>query len=97
MRISSLPWEQVARTNEKGKKLAERMGLMPVSPVDNDHERESWGWADFMLEDLKMLASCDAMLVLCSPEEAKTSYGVQIEILWAEKLGLPVMYTLNIG
>lgn len=94
MRISDQQREQVVAANEAGKRIAITGGFEPISPLDGE-KGENWEWKDHMLDDLQKLSACDAMLVLCTKEEAKTSFGVQIEILWAKKLGLPISYVLT--
>lgn len=91
MRISFYSEEEVNKTNEAGVQLATAMGFEPISPLDGV-KREEWMWQDCLLDDLRKLSACDAVLVLCTREEAKESYGIQIEILQAERLGIPVLY-----
>lgn len=93
-RISSQPWEQVKRLFTYGCKYAESMGYEAVSPLEGEKGKE-WQWQDFMLDDLKKLSECSKMFVLGTPEEVTKSYGVQIELLWARKLGIEVTYLAN--
>lgn len=90
-RISSQPWEQVKEAFAYGCKYAESEGYEAVSPLAGE-KGENWKWEDFMLDDLKKLSECSRMFVLGTPEEVKNSYGVQIELLWAEKLGIERTY-----
>lgn len=91
MRISFHSEEEVEKTNEAGMQLATAMGFEPISPLDGV-KGEDWMWQDYMIDDLQKLPACDAVLVLCTREEVKESFGVQVEILWAERLGIPVLY-----
>lgn len=90
-RISSQPWEQVKKSFAFGCKYAEAAGYEAVSPLAGE-KGENWKWQDFMIDDLKKLSECDVMFVVGTPEEVKESYGVQIELLWAEKLGIEIAY-----
>ena len=47
-----------------------------------------------MIDDLKKLSECDVMFVVGTPEEVENSYGVQIELLWAEKLGIEITHII---
>ena len=92
-RISSQPWEQVKKLFALGCKYAESKGYEAVSPLEGEGEKdENWKWQDYMLDDLKKLSECDKMLVLGTLEQVRDSYGVLIEILWAEKLGIEITY-----
>lgn len=90
-RISSQPWEKVKKTFTIGCLHAEFAGYEAVSPLVGE-KGENWEWKDYMLDDLKKLSECDVMFVVGTPDEVKNSYGVQIELLWAEKLGIEIAY-----
>lgn len=90
-RISSQPWEQVKKSFAFGCKYAESKGYEAVSPLAGE-KGENWQWQDYMLDDLQKLSECSRMFVLGTPEEVKESYGVQIELLWAKKLGIEIKY-----
>lgn len=90
-RISSQPWEKVIKTFTIGCLHAESEGYEAVSPLAGE-KGENWQWKDFMLDDLKKLSKCSRIFVLGTPEEVAESYGVQIELLWAEKLGIEITY-----
>ena len=90
-RISSQPWEEVKEAFAYGCKYAESKGYEAVSPLAGE-KGENWQWSDYMLDDLKKLSECSTMFVLGTPEEVKESYGVQIELLWAKKLGIEIIY-----
>lgn len=90
-RISSQSWEEVKKSFAFGCKYAEAAGYEAVSPLAGE-KGESWQWQDYMLDDLKKLSECSRMFVLGTPEEVANSYGVQIELLWAEKLGIEITY-----
>lgn len=90
-RISSQPWGQVKKAFAFGCKYAEAAGYEAVSPLEGE-KGENWEWSDYMFDDLKKLNECNRMYVLGSPERVRESYGVQIEILWARKLGIHIEY-----
>lgn len=93
-RISSQPWKNVKKAFAFGCMVAKKKGYEPISPLAGE-KGKNWQWQDFMLDDLKKLSECSKMFVLGSPEEVKESYGVQIELLWARKLGIEVTYIAN--
>lgn len=90
-RISSQPWEEVKKSFAFGCRYAESKGYEAVSPLAGE-KGENWEWKDYMLDDLQKLSECSKMYVLGSPEEVAESYGVQIELLWAKKLGIKIIY-----
>lgn len=90
-RISSQPWEEVKKLFAFGCRYAESKGYEAVSPLAGE-KGENWEWKDYMLDDLQKLSECSKMYVLGSPEEVAESYGVQIELLWAKKLGIKIIY-----
>lgn len=90
-RISSQPWEEVKKSFAFGCRYAESKGYEAVSPLAGE-KGENWEWKDYMLDDLQKLSECSKMYVLGSPKEVAESYGVQIELLWAEKLGIEITY-----
>ena len=92
-RISSQPWEKVKKTFTIGCLHAEFAGYEAVSPLAGE-KGENWKWQDFMIDDLKKLSECDVMFVVGTPEEVENSYGVQIELLWAEKLGIEITHII---
>lgn len=92
-RISSQPWLQVKEAFAFGCNYAEAAGYEPVSPLAGEKGKD-WEWKDYMLDDLNKLSECSKMFVLGTPEEVKESYGVQIELLWAEKLGIEITHII---
>lgn len=90
-RISSQPWGEVKKSFAFGCRYAESKGYEAVSPLAGE-KGENWEWKDYMLDDLQKLSECSKMYVLGSPEEVAESYGVQIELLWAKKLGIKIKY-----
>ena len=90
-RISSQPWELVKKAFAFGCKYAESKGYEAVSPLAGE-KGENWEWQDYMLDDLRKLSECCKMYVLGSPEQVAESFGVQIEVLWARKLDIDVIY-----
>lgn len=83
--------EELTKIDDTGRQFAAALGFEPISPLDGV-KREEWMWQDCLLDDLRKLSACDAVLVLCTQEEVKESYGIQMEILQAERLGIPVLY-----
>ena len=58
-----------------------------VLPFHPDHS-----WNDYMAEDIKVLMTCDAILML---ENWTDSKGAKVEHALAEKLGLQMYYSKN--
>lgn len=90
-RISSQHWEQVKKVFKMAAQYVEDCGSQPISPLTGEKGKD-WKWSDYMFDDLKKLEGCDEMLVIGSKQDVKDSFGVRIEILWAEKLGIKVTY-----
>lgn len=64
----------------------ETVGHEPICPLDSsDVEGE---WADYLIRDLEMLRTADAMTILPG---SRSSVGCQIERLFAGRLGIPLM------
>lgn len=61
--------------------------FLPISPLDNGLPLDT-PWSAHMLRDLKILSTCDAVLMLPGWEH---SPGCQIEKIFAERIGLRVL------
>jgi hypothetical protein len=59
-----------------------------ISPAEHNPDPNA-DWLECILEDIKLVAQCDAMIMLWGWNE---SYGAQIEHLVAQKLQLHIEY-----
>lgn len=59
-----------------------------ISPAEINPDLDA-DWTECMVEDIKQLSTCDAMLMLKGWQD---SYGAQIEHLVAQKLQLHIEY-----
>lgn len=90
-RISAMPWLQVKKAFAFGCRYAEAAGYEAVSPLAGE-KGENWEWSDYMIDDLKKLKECSKMFVVGRLKEVQESFGVRIELLWAEKLGIDITF-----
>lgn len=84
--ISGLPENEVRARFEKYCRVVREEGLEPVSPLDICGEEKDWHKC--MMKCVAVLPECDGILFIDDPTTTN-SYGVLIEGLWADKLGLP--------
>lgn len=64
-------------------------GRVPVNPFDISEYHPDKKWADYMLEDIKELFSCEAIVMHSDWRESR---GAQIELAIAEILGFEIIY-----
>lgn len=83
--ISGLPEDEVRERFAKYCKVVREEGFVPVSPFDLCGEEKDWHKC--MMRCVAALPQCDAILFIDDPTKT-SSYGVLIEGLWADKLGL---------
>ena len=84
--ISGLPEDEVREKCAKYCRVVREEGLEPVSPLDVRGEERDWHAC--MMKCVAVLPECDGILFIDDPTTTN-SYGVLIEGLWADKLGLP--------
>lgn len=71
----------------KAKEMMESLGWSVESPAHLGPV-QGWGWADYILRDLKIFVSrCKA---ICLLPEFWVSEGAKIELIFAKKMGLPI-------
>jgi len=94
--ISGRPIDEVRRAFNRGEEKAERqigrlfegVEIVAINPLKKDLPYEA-PWEEHMAEDIKLLAACDAVLML---EGWHTSKGARIERYIANTLHKLVLY-----
>jgi hypothetical protein len=77
-----------ARLSSKGFIVKNPCTIPALAEDTNNFYKE---WCYYMIESIKMLRTCNSMVVIDSPG-VKESGGVQIEIEVANALGIPIKY-----
>lgn len=87
-KIGSLDINVVRLKFDVAKECVKLANHTPISPLDIDHNHDRT-WASYMIEDLKALRECDAILMLpCW----KDSPGAKIEHDFAVGSGKAIIY-----
>lgn len=60
----------------------------PVNPCTLNHNHDK-SWKEFMREDLKALKTCERLFALTNWQNSR---GARIEVWFAHRYGIPVMY-----
>ena len=84
--ISGLPEDVVRERFAKYCRVVREEGFEPVSPLDLRGEERDWHKC--MMKCVAVLPECYGILFIDDPKTT-SSFGVLIEGLWADKLGLP--------
>lgn len=92
--ISGQDPKKVKERFEWAERVVEQLGHEAVSPLRLCGEETDWHKC--MLTCVAALGECDAVYFLDNPKQTD-SYGVMIEGLWAEKLGLMEMTIVKEG
>lgn len=66
-----------------------RIIINPVEYAERMFDVKNTSWHDFMIYDLTLLKGCDKIFML---KDWKESVGACIEHMWAEKLGIEIVY-----
>lgn len=90
-KMRGLKPEQFAPVFEKAKNFLESKGYEVANPVDFEEEKmETCGcWADFILFDLQILKTCNAIYMLHNWYD---SWGAKTEFNFANGHGLEILY-----
>lgn len=85
------PFRNLARAMDAGDVLSDR-GYVPLIPHLSAyrHVRRPRPYEDWMWEDFALLARCDALWRLSG-----TSPGADREVLEAQRLGIPVVFSVQ--
>lgn len=89
--------DTVFERSEEAKQLAQRMGFIPVSPIDeNGITHENIGnheelTARYMGHDIETLLNCDAIL-MCNDWDHSGSRGCRVELFTALTYGKDVYF-----
>jgi nucleoside 2-deoxyribosyltransferase len=78
----------VENPHEIGKEIYKKWSKIKIETQDQEKEM----WNEFMKEDIKFLLLCDCVFVL---DNWETSKGCVLELLIAQKLGIPIYYMKN--
>ena len=92
-KISGQDLEKAKKKFAKAEKEMRQRGFETVNPlaIQKIHPDKSWG--DYMLEDIKQLLRCDAILLLPDWED---STGAKIEKMIAQKMGMRVIQPFKV-
>lgn len=63
--------------------------INPIEHAEMNFDVKNTSWHDFMIFDLNLLKKCNKIYML---NDWKESVGATIEHMWAEKLGLEIIY-----
>jgi len=86
-KITGLSIEDARKNFEQGKSAVEKLGFIPVSPMDLPHNHDQT-WESYMKEDLTALLECQAIYTLPNWEDSR---GAKIEVELAKQLGIHVI------
>lgn len=75
----------VLNPHEIGKDIYNKWSKLDFTSKEKEQER----WKEFMKEDIKYLLTCDCVFLL---DNWETSPGATLELLIAQKLGIPIYY-----
>lgn len=87
-KISGLPYQDVKEKFERVERLIQKIGLSCVNPLNNGLS-ENHTWAEHMAIDIKLLLTCDAIILLNNWED---SMGARIEHYVAKEKGLAIWH-----
>lgn len=87
-KISDLPLDEVEHKFYIVEQFLIQEGFEAVNPLKINHDHEKT-WGAYMIEDLKVLSTCDSIAMIW---DWKSSPGAQIEIAFAERMGIEVLY-----
>lgn len=87
--------ENVRNAERAGLEMVNNVDVMPIIPQANTALFDGHKTAEFWIEGtLELLRRCDAVYVF-NPDHAKTSVGTKGEIWEANRLKIPVFYSLD--
>jgi hypothetical protein len=64
-------------------------GYEPINPMAKVSEQSDMTWVEYMIEDIPLLLSCEAIYLLANWQDSK---GARLEKYIAEQLGLKIIY-----
>lgn len=85
-KVTGLPWQEVEDKFLEAAKIIQQHGAIPEEPIY--YCLASWSWQKCMRTCLKVLLSCDKILLL---PDWKQSRGARIEFLVALATGIPIL------
>lgn len=88
-KISDLPYDHVVNKFNWHSGLLQIMGHEVVNPINVSPYHPDKSWADYMVDDLKELFTCDAIYMLYDWGQSK---GARIEYQVAKELGLKILF-----
>ncbi|PXV61234.1 uncharacterized protein DUF4406 [Dysgonomonas alginatilytica] len=90
-RITGIPLSEAKRNFEEAEALLLEKGYIPVNPMKNNHDPDTKGWIDHMLEDIGGLMRCDGIFMLNNWQQSK---GARIEHYIAVEMDITVITKL---
>jgi hypothetical protein len=92
-KISDLDWSEVEKKFKEAADALRSAGHVALCPVEMFPENAVWDWAEYMLNDLRLIWNhADAVLMLSDWEDSK---GARLERHAAQAGGKPVYYALE--
>ena len=87
-KISNEPTERIKENDQTTSELLEAIGCTPVIPINGELSTNT-NWEDYMAQNIKMLCTCDAILMLKSWRESK---GAAVERCIAIQKKMPILF-----